>query len=141
MHNNMLFVQPEELTHITNSDDNALRLARIVTGNVLRHTRLWVYDANKTGLPVNEKLREAFHDAAMAQAEALNAAGLVDEVVVGGATSAPVVTASSSNGKSVSFDNTVGVGARTALLEGRLCPEAVAVLIVHGGPRLPGVVV
>lgn len=133
------YVSAGDLADIITDEKDRPRVAAVVTGSILRHTRLWCYDTGPDGNPADEALRAAFRDAALAQATALARAGLVDAVLSGGATAKATVASSSSNGKSVTLDQSESHAGRARLLDGVLAPEAAAILATVGRACMPGV--
>lgn len=135
----MLYIEPDEIDpQVPEAQRTAL--ARIVTGQIIQHTRSWVYPVDDEGLPTYSVIGQAFKDAAQAQVNAILEAGAVADVVTGGATSAAVVASTSSNGKSVSLDHSTAQAAKQGLIQGRLCPEAQAILNMMRYDTLPGVI-
>lgn len=118
---------PDDL--VTGVDDTTLgRLVSHASRVVGRATRRAVYNTDNEGMPRSETLRTVFRDATVAQTRSWLEAGLVDEVFTGGVTMQASVSSSSSNGKSITFDNTASDAARAHLVGGGLGAEAELIL-------------
>ncbi|QWY83801.1 head-to-tail adaptor [Microbacterium phage PermaG] len=107
-------------------------LLQRASGSIRSFTKTAVYRVDEDGFtPTDERIRNAFHDAAVLQAAALVRAGIKpgDQVAgqVGG------IQSKSLGGRSVTYAIDAGAqAAKVALLNGALAPEAASVLSQNG---------
>lgn len=108
-------------------------LLQRASGSIRNWTKTAVYRVDPTDgfTPTDERIRNAFHDAAVLQAAALYRAGIKpgDQA----AASSKDIQSKSLGGRSVTYAIDAGAQvARTALLNGSLAPEAASVLSTNG---------
>lgn len=110
-------------------------LGRLVTHaslTIRRATRNATYRADDNHLPRSETLRHTFRDATIAQVRSWLEADAVEDVLTGGATAEATLSSTSSNGKSITLDNSTATTARAHLVSGGLGAEAELILDTMG---------
>lgn len=109
-------------------DDRLDRMINYASALMRRETRGALYSVDETGMPTNERIRDAFKYATSAQVQAWVEADIVDQLDTGGATSEALVASSSNNGSSVTMDYSESTKARENLLGGGLALGAMLLL-------------
>lgn len=120
-------------TLLADVDDVTLgRLVTHATLTIRRATRNATYSTDDDHLPRSETLRHTFRDATIAQVRSWLEADAVEDVLTGGATAEATLSSTSSNGKSITLDNSTATTARTHLVSGGLGAEAELILDTMG---------
>lgn len=117
------------------ADVDDVTLGRLVTHasrTIRRATRNATYNTDHDHLPRSETLRHTFRDATTAQVRSWLEADAVEDVLTGGATAEATLSSTSSNGKSITLDNSAATTARTHLVGGGLGAEAELILDTMG---------
>ena len=117
------------------ADVDDVTLGRLVTHaslTIRRATRNATYNTDHDHLPRSETLRHTFRDATTAQVRAWLEADAVEDVLTGGATAEATLSSTSSNGKSITLDNSAATAARARLASGGLGAEAELILDAMG---------